>query len=67
MVMIDIRDIPEEKITAIKFSDDAVVINDSNMVIRLRSTDDGTYYYIYKSDIPNLIAALNKAEELGWY
>lgn len=67
MAMVDIRDIPEEKITAIKFSDDDAVINDSNIVIRLRNKNDGGYYFIYKSDIPNLIAALNKAKDLGWY
>ena len=64
MAMIDIRDTSEE-ITEIKFSDEEIITN-SLTLINISDDDDATFS-IYKSDIPNLIAALNKAKDLGWY
>ena len=63
MVMIDIRDTSEE-ITEIKFSDEEIIGNSRALIY---ISDGSGAFNIYKKDIPNLIAALNKAKELGWY
>ena len=66
MAMIDIRNIAEEEITAIKFSNNELVSNE-NEYIEFSQNIPNRSLFILKSDIPNLVAALNKAKELGWY
>lgn len=63
MAMIDIRDTSEE-ITEIKFSDEEIITNSLTLI---HISDDDATFSIYKSDIPNLIKALNKAKDLGWF
>ena len=63
MAMIDIRDTSEE-ITEIKFSDEEIITTSHNLI---HISDDDGAFSICKSDIPNLINALTKAKELGWY
>ena len=63
MAMIDIRDTSEE-ITEIKFSDEEIITNSLTLI---HISDEDCAFSISKSDIPNLIAALNKAKDLGWY
>lgn len=63
MATIDIRDTSEE-ITEIKFSDKEIITNSLTFI---HISDDDAKFSIYKSDIPNLIKALDKAKELGWY
>lgn len=65
MATIDIRGNETEEITAIIFSDESEIANESREFIRIK--DNNGYYLVFKSDIPNLISALMKAEELGWY
>lgn len=65
MATLDIRTDLAPVVDTIRFSNDEAIM------------DNGPYidFYQYavhkititKSDIPNLVAALNKAKELGWY
>ena len=66
MATLDIRDIIDDEITEIKFSNNELVSNE-NEYIEFSQNIPNRSLYIHKSDIPNLIAALNKAKELGWY
>lgn len=66
MTTIDIRAVGEEEITEIMFSNVELISNENEYIELSRHTPIRSLY-IHKSDIPNLIAALNKAKELGWY
>ena len=66
MTTIDIRDNTIIMITEIKFSNNELVSNE-NEYIEFAQNIPNRSLFILKSDIPNLIAALNKAKELGWY
>lgn len=69
MAMIDIRG-KDENTTEIRFSDEEHLSNPNPATIEITQKcahSDSNKLRILKSDIPNLIAALNKAKELGWY
>jgi len=69
MSMIDIRTEEDENIETIKFSENESVINSGSYIILCQESIgyNDKLILISKSDIPNLIKALNKAKELGWY
>ena len=68
MAMLDIRT-EDENIDTIKFSENESVINSGSYIELCQEIIgyDDKFTLISKSDIPNLIAALNKAKDLGWY
>lgn len=69
MATLDIRNTDEE-ITEIKFSGEEYIYKCNHLAIGIFQNlepDHENKMYIYKKDIPNLIKALNKAKELGWY
>ena len=63
MAMIDIRG-KDENTTEIRFSDEDIITNSLNLI---HISNDVNASSIFKKDIPNLIKALDKAKELGWY
>ena len=65
MATIDIREESAEVVDAIRFSNDEVITHIASYIKFYQC--DVYKITITKSDIPNLIAALNKAKELGWY
>lgn len=68
MATIDIRE-ENTEIDTIKFSENESVIRSGSYIKLCQEIIgyDDKYTLISKSDIPNLVAALNKAKELGWY
>lgn len=68
MATLDIRT-EDENIDTIKFSENESVINSGSYIKLCQEIIgyDDKFTLISKSDIPNLIAALNKAKDLGWY
>lgn len=66
MATIDIRDTSDSEITEIKFSNNELVSNEGEYIEFIQNIPNRSLF-ILKSDIPNLITALNKAKELGWY
>lgn len=70
MATLDIRDTASGMTTEIKFSNKLFLRTSNPLTIEIVQDlrDSGqNKLRILKSDIPNLIAALNKAKELGWY
>lgn len=64
MATLDIRNYVEEDITTIKFSDGDSIEHKSSDVIIIRDNVCGDFCGVFVSDIPNLIKALQKAQEL---
>ena len=70
MATLDIRNTNKE-ITEIRFSDEESLYDSScstiSIIQKLKYDGTRSVVHVIKSDIPNLINALNKAKELGWY
>jgi len=68
MAALDIRNTDEE-ITEIQFSDEEHLSNLNAAIIEISQKCEcsNNKLRIFKRDIPNLIKALDKAKELGWY
>lgn len=73
MATIDIRDVTDAEIDVIKFSDvkgneDVCFLKKNTFVsIETAEENDWNYYIDSKEDAQNLIKALEKAIELGWW
>ena len=71
---IDIRETEDEQITVIRFGDpdeveelaDYIMLN-VNGDIEIRITGCANRINVYSEDVDNLIKALQKSKELGWY
>lgn len=64
MTTIDIRNHSEEKITSIVFSERDIIEHESTSLINIRDTSCDESCSVFIKDIPNLIKALQKAQEL---